>query len=318
VRLLAALTVPLHLLTPPSPVDSARVPPYVARRLADGVYAVLGDTGRGSEGRSNAGFIVTSEGVVVVDALASPKQGEALLGTIRRVTRQPVRWLILTHHHPDHHFGAIVFRRAGAKVIAHPDTRVLASEAGPDALVADWVRVVGLDAMRGFEFADTPDRPVTASDTLRLGGRTIAILAAGGGHSAGDLLVWLPRERVLFTGDLLIEDGVTMVVDGSARALERGLARIDSLRPRVAVPGHGAIPRDPTRLVARTRAYITSLSRDMRSAVERGVPMKRALDALPPPDENRPVSLNSRRRRNAARVYVEDERSYMGLEDSLP
>jgi glyoxylase-like metal-dependent hydrolase (beta-lactamase superfamily II) len=318
VRLLTALIIPFHLLAPPSPADSSREPPYVARRLADGVYAVLGDAGRGSEGRSNAGFIVTSDGVVVVDALASPKQGEALLGTIRRVTRQPIRWLILTHHHPDHHFGAIVFRRAGAKVIAHPDSRVLASEAGPDALVADWVRVVGLDAMRGFEFADTPDRPVTGRDTLRLGGRIIVVMAAGGGHSAGDLLVWLPRERVLFAGDLLIEDGVTMVVDGSARALERGLATIDSLAPRVAVPGHGAIPRDPAALVARTRSYITSLSRDMRGAVERGVPMKRALDVLPPPDENRPVSLTSRRRRNAARVYVEEERSYMGLEDTLP
>ena len=318
VRFLAALAVPLHLLTSPSPVDSPAEPPYVARRLADGVYAVLGDTGRGSEGRSNAGFIVTSDGVVVIDALASPKQGEALLSTIRGVTRRPIRWLILTHHHPDHHFGAIVFERAGAKVIAHPDARALASEAGPDALVADWVRVVGLDAMRGFEFADTPDRPVTGTDTLRLGGRTIVIMAAGGGHTPGDLLVWLPRERVLFAGDLLIEDGVTMVVDGSARALELGLARIDSLAPRVAVPGHGAIPSRPAALVARTRAYITGLVRDMRGAVEHGVRMKRALDALPPPDENRPVSLNSRRRRNAARVYVEEEHSYMGLEDSLP
>jgi len=282
------------------------------------VYAVLGDTGRGSEGRPNAGFIVTGAGVVVIDALASPRQGEALLRTIRRVTRQPVRWLVLTHHHPDHHFGAIVFRKAGARVIAHPDTRVLAAEAGPDALVADWVRVMGVEAMRGFEFANVPDRPVTGSDTLRLGGRTLVITHPGAGHSAGDLMVWLPKERVLFAGDLLIEDGVTMVVDGSARALQHGLAVIDSLAPRIAVPGHGAIPARPTELVARTRAYITGLQADMWAAVEKGVPMLRALATLPPPDETRPVSLNSRRRRNAARVYVEEERAYMGLEDSLP
>jgi glyoxylase-like metal-dependent hydrolase (beta-lactamase superfamily II) len=319
VNLLSGLVFPLQLLAAPlSPADTAPTPPFVPRRLTEGVYAVLGDTGRGSEGRPNAGFIVTTDGVVVIDALASPKQGEALLRTIRGVTRQPVRWLVLTHHHPDHHFGAVVFRRAGAKVIAHPDTRVLASEGGQDALVADWVRVVGLDAMRGFEFADVPDRPVTGTDTLRLGGRTIVVAAAGGGHSAGDLMVWLPKERVLFAGDLLIEDGVTMVADGSARALERGLAKIDSLAPRVAVPGHGAIPADPAALVARTRAYITRLETDMRAAVEHGVPMRRALSSLPPPDENRPVSLASRRRRNAARVYVEEERAYMGLEDSLP
>jgi glyoxylase-like metal-dependent hydrolase (beta-lactamase superfamily II) len=282
------------------------------------VYAVLGDTGRGSEGRSNAGFIVTPRGVVVVDALASPRQGEALLRTIRGVTRQPITWLVLTHHHPDHTFGAVVFRRAGAKVVAHPDARTLASEGGPDALLANWVRVVGLDAMRGFEFADSADRPVAGSDTLRLGGRTIVVTHPGAGHTAGDLVVWLPRERVLFAGDLLVEDGVTMVVDGSGPALRRCLDFIDGLHPGIVVPGHGAIPRRPDALVGRTRAYITGLEADMRAAVERGVPMQRALATLPPADENRPVSLNSRRRRNAARVYVEEEHAYMGLTDSLP
>ena len=112
---------------------------------------MLGDTGQGVEGRPNAGFVVTADGVVVIDALASPRQGEQLLRTIRRVTDRPIRWLVLTHHHPDHHFGAVVLRQAGAKVIAHPDKRVLASEGGEDALIADWVRVVGLDASHDLE-----------------------------------------------------------------------------------------------------------------------------------------------------------------------
>jgi glyoxylase-like metal-dependent hydrolase (beta-lactamase superfamily II) len=315
---LALLAILLPFATAAPAGDSIHAPPYVARRLADGVYAVLGDTGRGTEGRSNAGFIVTSAGVVVVDALASPRQGEALLRSIRAVTRQPIRWLVLTHHHPDHTFGAVVFRRAGARVIAHPDARTLASEGGPDALLANWVRVVGLDAMRGFEFADSADRPVSGSDTLRLGGRAIVITHPGAGHTAGDLVVWLPAERVLFAGDLLVEDGVTMVVDGSGPALRRCLDFIDSLRPRIVVPGHGGIPRSSDALVARTRAYVIGLETDMRAAVEHGVPMQRALATLPPADVDRPVSLNSRRRRNAARVYVEEEHAYMGLTDSLP
>jgi glyoxylase-like metal-dependent hydrolase (beta-lactamase superfamily II) len=281
------------------------------------VYAALGDTGRGSEGRPNAGFVVSDSGVVVIDALASPQQAEALVRAIRTVTSKPIRWLVLTHHHPDHHFGAIVFRRLGAQVIAHPDRRVLASESGEDALLADWVRVVGLDAMRGFEFADVPDRPVTGRDTLSLGGRTLIIIHPGAGHSAGDLMVWLPRERILFAGDLLIEDGVTMVVDGSSGGLLRALTLIDSLGPRSAVPGHGAIPVRPAALVARTRRYITTLQSDMRSALEHGQPMGRALASLPPADQTRPVSLNSRRRRNAVRVFLEEERAYMGL-DSVP
>ncbi len=275
---------------------------------------MVGDTGRGVEGRPNAGFVVTDDGVVVIDALASPRQGEALLETIRARTPRPVRWLVLTHHHPDHHFGAIIFRNAGAKVIAHPDKRALASDGGDNALIADWVRVVGLDAMRGFEFADTPDRPVTASDTLRLGGRTIVIAHPGPGHSPGDLVVWLPKERVLFAGDILVEDGVSMVVDGNSGDLLRVLDSIERLSPAIVVPGHGAIPTDPRTLIERTRRYLTDLQSQMRAAVEQGVPMRRAMASLPPADETRPVSLNSRRRRNAVRVYLEEERKYMGLD----
>jgi glyoxylase-like metal-dependent hydrolase (beta-lactamase superfamily II) len=288
--------------------------PPTLRRLAPGVYAALGDTGRGSEGRPNAGFVVTDSGVVVIDAMASPRQAEELVQAIRSVTPRPIKWLVLTHHHPDHHFGAIVFRRLGAKVIAHPERRVLASEGGEDALIADWVRVVGLDAMRGFEFANVPDRPVTGTDTLRLGGRLMIIAHPGAAHTAGDLIVWLPRERILFAGDVLVEDGVTMVVDGSSGRLLQALAVIDSLRPRRAVPGHGTIPARPAALVARTRDYITGLRAAMRSAIEQGTPMGRAMASLPPADETRPVSLNSRRRRNAVRVYLEEERAYMGLD----
>ena len=284
------------------------------RELASGVYAVPGDTGKGVEGRPNAGFVVTDEGVVVIDALASPRQGEQLLRSIRRVTDRPIRWLVLTHHHPDHHFGAVVLRKAGARVIAHPDKRTLASEGGEDALIADWVRVVGLDAMRGFEFADTPDRPVTGTDTLRLGGRTIVISHPGAGHSPGDLIVWLPKERVLFAGDVLVEDGVSMVVDGNSDELLRVLDTVSALSARAVVPGHGAIPSRAGDLIARTRAYLEGLQSQMRAAIEKGVPMRRAMASLPPADETRPVSLNSRRRRNAVRVYVEEERKYMGLD----
>ena len=288
--------------------------PPTLRRLAPGVYAAVGDTGRGVEGRPNAGFVVTTAGVVVIDALASPRAAEELVHAIRRVTTQPIKWLILTHHHPDHHFGAIVFRRLGAKVIAHPDRRVLASEGGEDALMADWVRVVGLDAMRGFEFADTPDLPVTGTDTLRLGGRTLIIRHPGAGHTAGDLIVWLPRERVLFAGDLLVEDGVTMVVDGSSGELLKALSVIDQPAPSAAVPGHGAIPLSRRRWSTAPGSMCLVYAPPCDPPSSEGCPMRRAMADLPPADATRPVSLNSRRRRNAVRVYLEEERIYMGLD----
>ena len=286
------------------------------RSLARDVYVVMGDTGRGSEGRPNAGFIVTTGGVVVIDALASPAQGAALVRTIRTVTREPIRWLVLTHHHPDHHFGASVLRRAGARVIAHPDVATGVDEQSREAAESAWTLVVGKAQMAGFRYADVPDVAVTGADTLRLGGTTIVIAHPwqGSAHTAGDLIVWLPAERVVFAGDLLIEDGVTMVVDGSSRGLIAALDALAGLEPRVAVPGHGAVPADPGALIARTRDYIVGLRAAMRRAIDGHRSLNRALDSLPPPDEGRPVSLHSRERRNANRVYLEVEKEMMGLD----
>ena len=118
---------------------------------------------------------------------------------------------------------------------------------------------------------------------------------------------------MLFAGDLLIEDGVTMMVDGSSRALLGALDAIDALHPRSRSRATAPSPARPADLVALTRRYVTGLQADMRAAVEKGVPMKRAMAALPPADENRPVSLASRKRRNAVRVYLEEEKRYMGL-----
>jgi glyoxylase-like metal-dependent hydrolase (beta-lactamase superfamily II) len=293
-------------------------PPLPVRQLAPGVYLVPGDTGRGSEGRANAGFVVTSEGVVVIDAQASPVDAERMLASIRKVTKQPVRWVILTHHHPDHHFGTIVFRRQGAKVMAHPDTRTLSAEGGEDAALADWSRVVGVQSLLGFEYANTPDRPVTGADTLRLGGTSIVAAHLGPAHTPGDLVVWLPGQQVLFAGDLLIEDGVSMMVDGSSRAMLAAMDALGQYGAAVVVPGHGRLPPKPAALEDSTRRYVASLRDEMQHAIEQGVPMKKALGSLPPPDVERPVSLDSRRRRNAARVYVEMEREYLGLDASGP
>jgi glyoxylase-like metal-dependent hydrolase (beta-lactamase superfamily II) len=288
---------------------------YPLRRLAPDVWAVLGDSGQGAEGRPNAGFVVTREGVIAVGGLASPAQARAVLRTIRTVSKRKPVWLVLYAHHPDMMFGAIEFRRAGAKVAAHPDTRVLAGEAGPDAMVADWDAVVGLQELLGFEYANRPDRPVTGWDTLRLGGKQVVLIHPGPAHSPGDVMMWLPAEGVLFAGDILLEDGVTMVVDGRSDVLLKTLDLIDSLRPRVIVPGHGRIPAEPSSLTAETRAYITTLRDSMRAAVRRGTPMGRAVGAYPPPDARRPVARSSRIRRNAVRVYLEMEREELGLDE---
>ena len=184
----------------------------------------------------------------------------------------------------------------------------------PVARVAGWGRVVGLQVRLVCRFADTPGRPVTGTDTLRLGGREIIIFHPGDAHSPGDLMIWLPGERVLFAGDILVADGVPMIVDGSSPAMLHALDLIDSLHPAVIVPGHGAIPRDPSVLVAETRRYFEALQVTMRREVADGHSMTKALASLPPADAGQPVTLNSRRRRNAVRVYLEMEKASMGLD----
>lgn len=308
-RILAQEAVPARAF---SPTTEKTI--YPIRRLARDVYAVLGDSGKGAEGRPNAGFIVTRQGIVAVGGVASPAQARAVIRTIRTRSKKPIRYLVLYAHHPDMMFGAIEFKRAGAQIVAHPDTRVLAAEGGPDAMLADWDRVVGLQELLGFEYANAPDRPVSASDTLRLGGTVISIIHPGPAHSAGDLMIWLPREGVLFAGDILLEDGGTMVVDGNSAVLLRTLTFIDSLAPRAIVPGHGRIPADPRAITARTRDYITAIRDSMRAEVGRGTPMRKALAPYPPADEGRPVGYNSRVRRNAVRVYLEMERERMGVD----
>jgi thiosulfate/3-mercaptopyruvate sulfurtransferase len=288
--------------------------PYRAVRLADGVFVVPGDTGRGSEGRPNAGFVVTDSGVAVIDALASPVEARQLRDAIRTVTPAPVRWVVLTHHHPDHMMGTIVFVREGAKVIAHPDRTMLTRENGDDGLLADWDRIIGLHDLQGFVFADTPTWPITHDTTLVLGHTTISLYhPPGAAHTAGDLAIWLPSTRVLFAGDLVVEDGVTMVVDGNSGILATALAHLDSLGAAIVVPGHGRIDGDPRAQLAVTEHYIDSLRLAMRTAVRQGTPMTRVLRQMPRPDSGRPVSLASRRQRNAERVYLEMERELMGM-----
>ena len=302
----------------PTGAQTSSLSPFPVDRLADGVYAVVGDTGRGSEGRPNAGFVVTDSGVLVVDALASPEDGQRLLRAIAAVTPRPVRWLVLTHHHPDHHFGAIALKRAGARVIAHPDRATLASENGDSAFVAAWTAVVGAKAMRGFAFADRPDVPVTHDTTLHVGGRELRLIYPGPAHTPGDLAVWLPAERVLFAGDLLVEDGGTMVVDGNSRVLLAALDRLEALGARVAVPGHGRVARGPgtppSALIDTTRCYVERMRATMRRAVADGTSMSRVLARMPPADSGHPVSRASRDRRNAVRIYLEMEREMMQLD----
>jgi len=149
---------------------------------------------------SNNAFLVTDEGVLVIDARQHPRRAEELLATIRKVTDKPIKWVVNTHAHGDHYFGNAVFKREGATFIAHRDTAGMMKA----HLDIEMKRRQGYFKQRQYDPAEVklvlPDVTFETKATITLGGRTVELLYLGAGQNPGDTLVYFPQERVMFTG----------------------------------------------------------------------------------------------------------------------
>ena len=149
---------------------------------------------------SNNAWLVTDDGVLVIDARQHPRRAEELLAAIRKTTDKPIRYLINTHAHGDHYFGNPVFKREGATIIAHRDTqRMMQAHHG-----VEMKRRAGYFRQTKFDPAEVklvlPDVTFDSNVTLSLGGRTVELLYLGAGQNPGDTLVYFPKERVMFSG----------------------------------------------------------------------------------------------------------------------
>ncbi len=149
---------------------------------------------------SNNAFLVTDEGVLVIDTRQHPRRAEELLATIRKYTDKPIKWVINTHAHGDHYFGNSVFKREGATFIAHRDTAgMMKSHLG-----IEMKRRMGYFKQQKYDPGEVklvlPDVTFDSRMTLTLGGRTVELLYLGPGQNPGDTLVYFPKERVIFTG----------------------------------------------------------------------------------------------------------------------
>jgi glyoxylase-like metal-dependent hydrolase (beta-lactamase superfamily II) len=274
--LLAALLLASLSAAGAYPAIKARV---VAMQLTPRVYYVQGEPGAASaanEGfNANAGFIVTDDGVVVVDALGSPALGDALLKAIRGVTTQPVRRVILTHYHADHFYGLQAFKAAGAEVWAHRAAREYLDSGEPERRREQRARDL-------YPWVDeaTPivraDRWLDADTEFTLGGVRIQVHHVGPAHSPEDVIVVVPQEGVIFSGDILFAGRIPFVGEAdSKRWLER-IGGLLELKPRFMVPGHGDASRDPPRDLALTRDYLLYLRSTMGRAVEDFEPFEEA------------------------------------------
>ncbi|TFZ07568.1 MBL fold metallo-hydrolase [Ramlibacter henchirensis] len=227
---------------------------------------------------SNAGFVITPAGVVLVDALGSPALAQRLLAEIRKLTPQPVTHVVLTHYHADHIYGLQVFKAAGAKVIAHRGAR--------DYLASDTARL-RLEASRG-ELAPwidastqlvAPDEWLDGPRDLVVGGVTLRLLPAGPAHTPEDLLIWLPAEKVLFAGDLAFRGRIPFVGQADSRRWIDALDQILGLGAEVVVPGHGPLTRDARADLQLTRDYLVHLRRVMGQAAKNLEPWEGAYRA---------------------------------------
>lgn len=250
-----------------------------AIEVAQHVWFVEGEGALGSAANrnfiSNAGFVVTDDGVVVIDALGSPALAEELIGEIRRITRQPIRYVIVTHYHADHIYGLQAFKTAGATIIAQ--------RSGREYLQSDTAQR-RLEASRQelFPWIDEQtrlvpaDRWIDADTDLRVGSWDFAIRHVGPAHTPEDLVVYVPEAKALFAGDLVFRGRIPFVGQADSRQWIESLGRLIALQPRVMVPGHGPLSREPIPDLELTRDYLDHLRATMREAARNLEPFEAA------------------------------------------
>ena len=238
-------------------------------RIANNVYFIRGETGLPSAANrghtSNAGFVVTKDGVVVFDALGTPALGREFLEAIRKITPAPIRRVIVSHYHADHFYGLPPFKDAGAEIWAHRAARgYLDTEAAKLRLaerresLAPWV---------GADMRLVPaDRWLEGETSFKLGGLTFRVFPVGPAHTPEDLAMVVEEENVLFVGDLMFAGRLPFVGDADSRGWIAAIDRIVKLTPKVLVGGHGDASRDAAADLSMTRDYLVFLREKMGAA----------------------------------------------------
>lgn len=255
--------------------------PMKAVRLGQHSYFVQGLSGAASSENqgfmSNAGFVVTREGVVVFDALASPPLAKKLISLIREITDQPISHVIVSHYHADHFYGLQEFKALGATIWAH---RLAEGQTrSEDAALRLQQRKEVL-----FPWVDEKTRLLEADHFIGgdidfvVGGVHFALRHVGPAHSAEDLALMVKADGVLYAGDLVFRGRVPFVGDADSRSWIAALDKLIALEPKVLVPGHGAASRDARADLVFTRDYLVFLREQMGRAVRDFVPFDEAYE----------------------------------------
>ncbi len=255
---------------------------FTWQELAPGVWAALRQDALELPQEGNAVFVVTDEGVVLFDAGGSPAMGEAIVAKVHAVTRQPITHVVISHWHGDHMRGLQAIQAAfpQIQVFAHPHTRDFIAATREKWLKRRVSMVPNIK--KGVESAlgknlDMSGRPLTAEEkawlqrglgmadqlnqenlrtdyvipkltfterlVLHLGGREIQFLYLGRAHTAGDLIMWLPQDKIVATGDI-VTGPIPLMPSPYAREYVGVLNQIKALDFKQLVPGHGPVEFD--------------------------------------------------------------------------
>ncbi|MBA3773552.1 MAG: MBL fold metallo-hydrolase [Ramlibacter sp.] len=263
----------------PSDAQPAAPWPVKARQVSPSAWFVQGESALGSPANrnfiSNAGFVVTADGVVVIDALGSPQLARELMAHVKALTGKPVSHVIVTHYHADHIYGLQEFKRGGARVIAHRAAReYLQSDTAQSRLAASRSELAPwIDAQTRLVPAD---EWLDGSRELVVGGVRLVLAHVGPAHTPEDLVVYLPAEKVLFAGDIVFRGRIPFVGQADSGQWIKALDTLLAFDAGVVVPGHGPQSTAPREDMELTRDYLAHLRETMGRAARNLEPFEDA------------------------------------------
>lgn len=243
-------------------------------RLADNAYAYT------AEGDPNTGVIIGDDCVMVIDAQATPVMAREVIAKIRTVTDKPIRHVVLTHYHAVRVLGASGY--GASNIIASKDTYDLIIERGEQDYKSEFERFPRLfqavDSIPGLTW---PTIVFSNEITIWLGRTEVRLLQLGRGHTKGDTVAWMPKEGVLFSGDLVEYGATPYTGDAYLTEWPATLDRIAALNPRALVPGRGnalTTPAEVADALAGTRAFVTKMFNSVKEARAAGRSLQQTYD----------------------------------------
>ena len=229
-----------------------------------------------AEGDPNTGVIVGDDAVMIIDATATPVMAQDVVRHVRRITDKPIKYVTLTHYHAVRVLGASGYKPHGLQeIIASKPTYDLIVERGQQDMDSEIGRFPRLfNAVESVPGLTWPTVVFEREMTLWMGKLEVRILQPGRGHTEGDTAVWLPQQRILFSGDLVEADAACYTGDAYLADWPATLDALAALKPEKLVPGRGPAligPHQVSRGLAYTRDFVSTLYASAQEAVARGM-----------------------------------------------